>query len=355
MGDENLALKLWNIVKGWAEQNADHHLYVPILKGRTDESYDDSPLIADRSYLRLWLVEMFLTKKRNWFTDWFPAVHSSIQLKFGDHENVKLSHVAQAPENALSESVLLNFPVTELVPFRGGVLELEGSLLAMKGQNYLTTAISVLQSFSGLVVAPLDQVLTVAEKVSSGMQELLGTTQGQVHLGLHQAFTSAGGGGNPLKPGYFAVILATANEVKNTGDLTIKNTRLHYRGTPFADHAYMLYKIEGRQERDDWRLKNIQEPLDKAIEALIQGEKTKADAFKRVALIAAMQSSDLSIYDRRRVAKAILAEYDEIAELGLGAVGDTIRDMNAILAARAIPIKQAIAEGELTFDELFEE
>ena len=349
--------KLLDTIKGWADKNANHYLYVPIPKGRTDADYDDAPLQADRAYFRLWLNEMFLTKSREWFRDWYPAVHSSIGLKFGDYGTVNLSRVARSPEEVLAKGVLVNYSLSDLVPFRGGVVEVEAGLLALKGKDYLQSTIKILQDFSGLIAAPLSQALNVAEKVSSGMQDVLSGSDGEVHLALHQTFTSAGGGGlHDLKPGYLAVILATPQEII-TEQLHVKQEKLCYAAqpgaqpTPLLGYDYMLFRIEGRKERDDWRLKNIQEPLDKAAEAMLQGEDEKAKAYKLVAITTALQSPDLAVHDRRRVVQAIKDELSEIGAIGLGAVGGEVRDLNSIVAARAMPVPQAIALGEMTFEE----
>ena len=345
--------KLWNWIVGWAHQNATHYLYVPIDKARTDETYDDSPLVADQDYFRLWLVEMFLSDKRSWFTDLFPAVHTNVKLKFGDSDTIQLSNVARAPDKSLADSVLLNFDMTELMPFCGGVVELEAALLAFKGKNYLQAAIGILEKFSGLVSAPIGQAIEIATNVSAGVQELLGATDGEVHLGHHQAFTSAGSGGNPLKPGYFAVVLADAQKLK-PADFSIVQNRLRYQKKPLVGYDYMLFRLEGREERDDWRLKTIQAPLDKAIEAAIQGESEKAQAFKKAALIAALQSDDLTKIDRRRVMKMIKEEIEECEELGLGATGEETRDLNQIFQARAISRNEAIAMGAPTLEEFID-
>src|SRR5690349_7076664 len=98
MPSGNVLTQLWDVIKGAADQNAGQYIHEPIPKARTDRDDPDRPLLAQRSYLRLWLCEMFLTKSREWFIDWFPAVHSSVKLKFGDQDGVTLSHVAQAPE-----------------------------------------------------------------------------------------------------------------------------------------------------------------------------------------------------------------------------------------------------------------
>lgn len=359
MPNSNLLGKLWSTIKGWAEKNADRYLYVPLPKSCTDVDYDDAPLQPFRSYFRVWLCELYLGKSRSWFKDWYPAVNCSVQLKFGDQDNVNFSRVARPPKDTLASGVLLNYRMTELMPFNGGVVELEAALVGLEGKDYMEAVLKVLQDFSGLVAAPLGQVLNVAEKVNSGVQDIFGATAGEVHLGLHQSFTSTGGGGGAeLRPGYIAVILANARQVAKDR-LSVKEDRLYYslkpgsEPVPFTNYDYMLFRIESRSERDDWRLKNIQEPLDKAMEATLQGEQEKAKAYSTVALTAALLSPDLAVYDRRRVAQAIKAEIASVASGGLGAVGDEVRDLNNIVAARAISMDLAAARGEMTFEELF--
>jgi hypothetical protein len=116
----------------------------------------------------------------------------------------------------------------------------------------------------------------------------------------------------------------------------------------------MLFRIEGRTERDDWRLKNIEEPMNKAIDAMAAGDEKEAAAFKTVALATAAKSSDLAVYDRRRVAQAIKDELADIGANGLGAVGGQTRDLTSIVSARAMPMEVAAARGEISIDELLD-
>src|ERR1700722_14736699 len=128
---------LWDAIRGLAERSANQYLYVPIPKERTEPEFDDQPLKPERSYFRLWLTEMFLTQSKAWFKDWYPAVHSSVRLKFGNQSDVNFSRGVRAPEEPLANRVLLNYRLTELMPFNGGVVELGAGLLALEGKNYL--------------------------------------------------------------------------------------------------------------------------------------------------------------------------------------------------------------------------
>jgi hypothetical protein len=253
----------------------------------------------------------------------------------------------------LNRGVLRNYPLTQLVPYNGGVVELEAALVAMQGTSLIDAGIKVLKDFSDLIAPPLTQALGIAQKVASGIENLLGATNGTVHLGMHQAFASQGGGGNEFRSGYVAVILATATQVTKE-ELSVKEGQLHYRGNPLEGYDYLLLRIEGRKERDDWRMKNIEEAISKAAEALIQGEKEKADAYKKIALTAAFTSPDLVVNDRRRVVQAIKEELKMIEQSGQAAVPTESRNLNDIMVARAITIEDAKAMGEMSFEDLFE-
>jgi hypothetical protein len=355
-------MSLWNKIKSARETNAERFVYSRIPRERTDETFVDAPLVADRSYFRIFLREMYLTESRRWFTDWHPAVSTSVRLLFAGNA-VTVSRVSGASKEGLGRGVQVNYPVTDLTPFRGGVVEIESALLALKGASYLGAAIGVLQGFSGLICAPLGQALAVADKVAAGMQDLFAATDGQVHLCLHDAFTSAGDAppgqvtGNVLRPGYLAVVLANEKALAPER-LSVRGQRLYYAppdGAPASleGHDFMLFFIEGRQERDDWRLRSIEEPLEKAKEALLGGDDEKAESYRRVALMAAFASPDLAVHDRRRVAQAIKAELAELADAGHGAVPAGPRDMNALME-RAPRVEEAMALGELSLAELME-
>jgi len=347
---------MWKTIKSWANQNAEHYQAVSIAAD------DATPIKPHRDYFRIWLNEMFLSDKREWFQDWYPAVNSSVQLKFGDRTTpITLSHIARAPENALADSVLLDYPITDLLPYRGGVVEIEAALLGMKGGNSLGAAIKLLEDFSGLVGAPLVQALDVAGKVSSGIEELLGATDGKVLLGFHRGYLSDGGGDakNVLKEGHVAVILATNDEVDKER-LSLVDNRLYYaeragaKAKPLIGYDYMTFRIERRVERDDWMLSTISEPMNKAIEAIVMGRDDEAKAFKQAAIIAAFQSDDLSMIDRRRVVAAIKDELREIEGQGLGAIGGEPRDLNKLREVRGMSLNAARAKGAMSLEEALE-
>jgi hypothetical protein len=348
---------LWNMASRWVSANADTQVYAP-FPSESPNGDVDAPLKAYGSYFRVWLSEMFLTQRVARGAQYFPAVHSEVKLSFGDQGEVVFSHVAQPPQGNLAEGILLNYRLTDLLPYNAGVVEIQASLLGLKGEDYLATAINVLQSFSSLVAAPLGQAMTLAGKVSTGAHDLLQASNGRIHLVFHQSFTSEGGKGTVLRPGYHAVILATPGQVA-IERLSVVDGRLHYKKDPRAaaeplrGYDFMLFRIEGRAERDDWRLSNIDGPLRQAITAYSQNKPDEGAAYRTLALATVYNSPDLAPLDRRRVVEAIKEELKPFEDGGHGAVGDEPPSLDTLMKQRAISLSEAAVLGAVRPDEIF--
>lgn len=124
--------------------------------------------------------------------------------------------------------VNVNHQLTSLLPFNGGTVELAAGLLAMQGSDALGRFIKVLGDFSSLLVVPqLSAALAVATPLANGITELVGATNAELVLGLHDTWTAQTGGANLLREKYFAVILAQDHEIDEKM-LWVENDRLKY-------------------------------------------------------------------------------------------------------------------------------
>jgi hypothetical protein len=355
-------IKLWQMLKNAVQQPAQKYTYVHIPRAQTDATYDDTPLRPNQSYMRVWLREMFLTRARNWHITEFPAVHASVNLSFGNQGTQTFTRVVQPPPDVSISGVLLNYELVRLMPYYGGTVEIDASLLALPGENYLATAIDVLQDFSSLVAPPLAQAIEVANTVSTSLDKLFASTNGSIHLPFHQTFVAPNGGPNDLRPGYIAVILGPTGPGPNTvipDRLSVAQDRLYYKSSPaappthFRKFDYMLLGVEGRDTREDYlQLSDIKQAHDRLYDAMVKGDDTEIKALRQGLLMAALRSPDLTVPDRRRVATALKEEYDQLAALGLGAAGDRRASLDKVIATYAMPVAQAAALGELDLDEL---
>jgi hypothetical protein len=337
-------------IESWVKTKSDHYVYAAIpADGAT-------ALVPMKSYFRIFIADMFLAESSKWFTDWYPSVTGTVKLKYANQE-ISLNAITEAPKSAVSKGVKLNYRLMDLTPFNGGLVEIGAALLAVPGNNLLSAAVATLSDFSSLIAAPLGPAIPIAQKVQAGIQKFLDDSHGGVHLGLHQTFTSAGGdGANPLVPGYLAVVLAPTNKFAKER-LSVKDDQLVYaaragaEAQPLTGYDYMLLRVEGRTERDDWRLKDISDPLGKAVEALLKGDDKEAEAFRVTAITAAWQSDDLAVGDRRRVVQAIKAELDAVAKEGRQAVGDEVRSLADIVKVHAISAELANRLMPITLEE----
>jgi hypothetical protein len=357
---------LIDTVKGWVNQDSAKYLYHRFEPDRVRGGESDvEPVRANVDYFRVWLAEMYLSKSKAWFQDWYPAVHSSVRFQFGT-ETVEIPNIAgelrlkDVKAANLARVVSLNYPMTTLMPFNGGTVELSAGLLAVQGQNQVGRFIDVLGEFAGLLAVPqLSAALKVAVPVASGIQELLRAANGGLHVGLHQGFTGTSGP-TQLRAGYQVVVLAERDEV-GPEDLWVEGGRLHGGdaagpSAPFSGKDYMLFWIERVTERDDWEsFANVKEPFNEALDALAEDEPERAQSLLRTALVIARKSPDFTRADRTRIARTLKEEFDRAGEEGLAAVRPEREADLGDLMRRGISAEQAAELSEPSLEELFGE
>jgi hypothetical protein len=300
---------------------------------------------SDRSYLRIFIAEMFLESTFAWFKTWYPAVSVGVQLKFGDQPATIVTRVVRPPEDATKDGVLRNYEILPLTPFNGGTVEVQAALLAMQGADYLGVVIDVLQDFSSLVAAPLGQVLAVADKVANGLDSVMQATNGDTRLPYHDTFVGAGMGDNELRPGYLAIVRAEEPKV-DPALLSVRDGNLLYAAspgatpTPFRAADYVLLRIDSSASRDDYRhLASIRNPYNDFLTALDKLDLDAALAAERTLKTAIFGCADLARFDRPRVWDAIAKEIEDVkSSYGMGAKGVLSHTLDEVMSAWAVPI-----------------
>lgn len=315
---------LFDTLQSWWSRDAPLYVVADLPSTAVDPPAGvGEPCEAGVHYFRIWLAEMRLAKDREWFASRHPVVHSLVRFTFGN-DQVDLPRIA-GPLNLkgldaahLGDTVQLNYPLTTLLPFNGGVVELSAGLLALEGRNVLREFVTAVERFTQVLAAPpLAGALAVIGPATSAIQGLLSSSNGQLHLGLHLGFAGNGAHG-ALHEGYIAVVRGTAAQV-DAQRLGVTQGTLRYNGTPLSGLDYMLFRIERRKERDDWdSLGSIAAPYKDALRALSQRDAAAADAFVRKAILEAFTSPDLTRVDRTRVASEIKRGFQEARDAGFG-------------------------------------
>ncbi len=350
----------WDTVKGWVDRDREKFVYKRIDPKNVDQQFDQTPLEAGRHYIRLRLAEMFLTKEVVAAKAWIPAVNSLIRLDFAKKQ-VEVPNIADLEHMGLKQTnsgdfIIKNFMLTPAMPFSGGTVSVSASLMAFETKNYLNSFIGVLGSFAGLLAVPqLSTVLNIAQPLANGIQELFGAGNGHLHLGLYEAF-SAG----EIKNGYIAAIRATEKQV-DPSSLEIVQGELREPdggnpGTmkPFTRFDYMLFRVEIFEERDDWAmLSYLDEPFQQAIDAVQEGDETKADLLIKTAVRQALRAPDLTEADRARVVAKLKEKYRQAKDsLKISGLVESKNEYTLAAAMKKpMPVKLALDQGVPTLEE----
>lgn len=317
---------MWDWIRQTVAKPPEHLLYTRLPANQTDADYGDDPINAQDSYFRLWLAEANLQNQRLLGKDFYPAVHADIALQYAG-KTERFSYVAGVPKDKLTAGVRLNYPLTPLLPYKGGAVEFDVVLLAMQGElDIVKTSLDVLSNFTGLVTAPLGPAIEIARSISTGVNQLIGATDGNPELYLHQ--TLVGGGGvntNLLRPGYYVAMDATPDEV-TAADLRVREDRL-YRASggdinPVTGYDYFLLKVDTLHTRDDWEaFTGIEEARQAAFEGLFNPEFNagKRQALKMQYGMAVMRHrADLTSSDQHMALQKFHAEMRDFAMVADG-------------------------------------
>jgi hypothetical protein len=312
---------------------------------------------AGKHYFRFVLAEMFLKNDRDWFSNWYPAVHSVLNLKFGDSTET-FTHVAG--ESLLSEVkshldrvVSLEHHLTPLLPFNGGTVEFEAGLLAMQGDQTLKAFLDVLGKFSEKLMIPtVSSALNFAEPLADAFLSMVQATKGGLKVGLHQTWSGpAVGAGNPFRSGYLAVVFADSTKFLGS-NLAVVKGRLHYGApggptVPLTGYDYMLIRVERVEDRDDaLEFSYIKTPFEAAKSALAEGETERAKLELGRARSAALKAKDLTVAARKKAYALLQQEFDELSGGGAG-VSREPRTAKELWAAPVDENLAAEAEGKI--------
>lgn len=268
------------------------------------------PLLPREGYLRVWLAEGFLARRRTWGNEHFPALHGGVTLSFLGTEPVTFSTVT-APSWS-TPGVHLDQHISPLVPYLGGIVGVEAGLYQVSRTGPLGGAVRVLGTLAGLVGPPLAGAAAIAGKISDGLEAVLAETGNQPILGVHWSMVAPGGIGRPVQPGHLVVIDAP----EPPGPLEIVEGRLRAGGEPVQlDH--LVLRVECREERDDPITPMLADLIRRASEAALWGNLDTLEALRKEAIIRAWNSTDLVPRDGKRVAKMIADEIDLARPMGI--------------------------------------
>ncbi len=311
---------LWERVRGWFGADAEH------VTTRFLPDPGSLPVWPAQGYVRLWLAEGFLARARGWGQDRFPVLHAGAALNFGTAGQVAFTSFTRPTVSWAAPGDQVDFPITPLLPFNGGIVELEAAVYEATAGGPLGTAVRLVSGFAELLGPPLATAASVASAVSTGLDTLIGDSGDQPVLGVHYALTSPGGGGQPLRAGHLAVVRAAPGSLP--GELTIDaDGRLALLAGGATRRLtgvdYLVVRVETRTEHDVWLSPALLDLVGQARLARAHGRHGAFADYRAEAVTTAWTSGDYVESDRARIAAALAAALDAGAEQAAGADPDS--------------------------------
>jgi len=347
-------MSFWDDFSQIFARDARKHKALFLDPQRVDVEYDANPIKEGEAYCRLWLVEMCLSKGWELFKTRYPVVHSVMRFIHGG-ETVTIPYLAgpgflkELTEDNLDRIIQYNHPLTPLFPFNRGLVELQAGLFSMVASDQMAKFITALGRFSQLLPVPqLSAVLSVADPVYRGIEDLLEVGGGRLELGYQQTFDGAIGGSNYLRTGYFVAILAEEQEIAES-TLCIVNDSLRigapgkakefvtHHHWPLEGYSYMLFRLERRTSQDWESLTDIKDLVYKAQEAASKGDYQQANNILTAVKIAVFRSPDLTRFDKRQM---VLKITEELHEWGLESTKGPVPQpsLYSIMQRAALPV-----------------
>lgn len=350
-------MAFWDSVRRTGQRQAQAFLFKE-LPG----AGDGREVLPGTDYVRVWLCEMFLAQQSTLLANWLPAAHVRVSLTEKDRPTTEYSRVLRPDLRTTTGGVvLLNHPITDLVPYNGGVLELDAALVGLQTGTRLDIVVDLLDAVSALPLPGLTEAVAVAKQVTSSAKKLVQDTDGVVHIDLHQGWSSGGGDGagrgNVLRDSYVAALLATDQQL-DPGSLRVVKDRLHQSGAGGDSHLlgwdFLLLRVEVRDARDDFWLPELEEQLAKAVDALAEGMPDLAERYRSAAIATVWKSPAFTWADRDRVIQAVHARFDAVAGAGRGAsAGSGPADLNELVHEYGPSLDDIRARGPLTPEQAF--
>lgn len=344
-------MKLWEATKKLFLEESDQLTRVAIPAAGAE------PLRPGEGYVSVWLAHGFLAHEVEWLKTRYPAAHVGVRLDVAGQVTT-LTRLARPAQGMVGPGVWTNFPITGLVPYRGGSVEIEAGLVALEEESFLGAAVDIVSSFSGLVGPPLSEVLRIAGKVADGVETLIQAGRGEALLALHEGYSAPGGDSdNPLVPGHLAIVRAPEGELE-ASSLTVKEDRLHvHRGTgeePLEGYDYLLIRIEGRREREDWRFERFERLIHKAIEAHFAQDENSFQRYRNEVYVAILTSPDLIERDRKQAVLAIRDELDELTEISHRAKAVSTPSLEGIISRHGRPYSHPLLAQDISLRDLLD-
>lgn len=273
------------------------------------------PINAETSYVTVKLRKMRIVNVRVGFKRFYGAVHADVGLWHAAGRKIKFKQLIAPPDlkdvssGSLDRTIVVDKEIFGPAPYRGGALDLNLTLLAVKSADLAGPFLDVL---TGLASAAGVSYVKMAEPflkpLSDGIDLLSGTkdTTGR-EIALVTSLS-------PLRAGVYVVARATKTQLDlSTVSLAADYTLNDSSGSPVSKYPYLMVSIEGSSERIDFMgIPEVKAAYDAVKKAVTDDDprvyQETLTVFRRVVLLC----DDLLMPHARKLFGEVKKKMDEI-------------------------------------------
>jgi len=336
----NAAVRAGRWLRGQVYRRAEHLHLVPI------EEKGAAKLVADKSYVRVWLSEFWLAADRSWAFSRKPVVTASAQVLFGKPDkrepgarSLEKQEFAVLIRPDAAQGIFRDYPITEWLPYQGQQIELRAALYSVPGKNRLLPAVDILADFASLVTPPISAAIAIADRVTAGIEKAIRSNGTEPVLPLHTSLTA---------PGWVVAVGAREDDLPRAA-LSLNDAGQPCRdGRQLTGYNYLVLRVESCRERDDWRTPDLDMAIAAALNARDnEGAKEVWERRRDEAISKVYRSPDFTSGQRRKLAKVVKEELDDMSYGAVSSGGVTIAE---IVSRRGLPDDREVEF--LTLDDL---
>lgn len=263
MTNGNVIGRLWDRVRRSAAVTA------PAFRIPASRVVDDttaSRFVSRQSYFEIRINEQFIRDRRDYWNNYNPLVVTLCDFIYDTTRTTVpfvvgpdlLSSIEQLDDGGRVR--YLNTRVVGPTPYSGDDLAVFVGLFRTRTSPWAQHALGLIESVTR-VFDPTklsSGYLEIAGSILNGVEGMLGIGNDvDFRVGQRDVYTAPGlSGGNPLHPGYFAMIHVNERDV-DVRRFWVRDNRLWVgdradRLTPYVEHDFILWQLRSLDTRDDF-------------------------------------------------------------------------------------------------------
>jgi hypothetical protein len=242
------------VLSNFFSSDARNFALVSLQEDQLPYPADGATFVKDECYLSIFVDSLRITRERVFSSRYYGAVFSYASIERLGSKKTQLRTIV-VPNNlknidpvGISRVITSNIRVAGPVPYRGGDIGLELGLVAVKSVDFASSYLQLVEDIAKTAgVGLIQSALPFAHLLEKGVNLLFGTNQNvKLLVGIDTNL-------EPHNSSFALIALEPQQIYGRKLKIRAEDRRLlNDDGSDFTAAPYLVFRIEGAKERDDW-------------------------------------------------------------------------------------------------------